>query len=314
MNLVIVMTRKEIEIKEKLIIKNIKVLAKELGKTPTKRDYLKKYGNPQFENVGGFSLMLEKAGYVRNKHNNLTDEDIKRIFKEYIKKNGVPISHKFPKTLPSYDLVCSRFRSYKEFLNLIGYDTLEKSYTKNEIVKLLQNGIDNGDIKSIIDLSKKGYPVPATIYKILGVASWKETLKLINRELNSNYVRSFKYNYTQDELKNMYLELSKKLNKNVRGASKYDIKEYLGITQDVFQRVFNKAFRELKMEWGFQVRGNSIYTREMILEILEKKLKEKGSYLTLREIVADNELPSITTIYRIFNTKSLKKIYLLIEK
>lgn len=308
------MTRKEIEIKEKLIIKNIKVLAKELGKTPTKRDYLKKYGNPQFENVGGFSLMLEKAGYVRNKHNNLTDEDIKRIFKEYIKKNGVPISHKFPKTLPSYDLVCSRFRSYKEFLNLIGYDTLEKSYTKNEIVKLLQNGIDNGDIKSIIDLSKKGYPVPATIYKILGVASWKETLKLINRELNSNYVRSFKYNYTQDELKNMYLELSKKLNKNVRGASKYDIKEYLGITQDVFQRVFNKAFRELKMEWGFQVRGNSIYTREMILEILEKKLKEKGSYLTLREIVADNELPSITTIYRIFNTKSLKNIYLLIEK
>lgn len=308
------MTRKEIVIKEKLIIKNIKVLAKELGKTPTKRDYLRKYGNPQFENVGGFSLMLEKAGFIRNKHNNLSDEDIKRIFKEYIKKNGVPISHKFPKTLPSYDLVCSRFRSYKEFLNLIGYDTLEKSYTKNEIVKLLQNGIDNGDIKSIIDLSKKGYPVPATIYKILGVASWKETLKLINRELNSNYVRSFKYNYTQDELKNMYLELSKKLNKNVRGASKYDIKEYLGITQDVFQRVFNKAFKELKIEWGFQVRGNSIYTREMILEILEKKLKEKGSYLTLREIVADNELPSITTIYRIFNTKSLKNIYLLIEK
>ncbi|MBM6876394.1 hypothetical protein H6A04_12270, partial [Fusobacterium mortiferum] len=97
--------------KERDIIKNIKVLAKELGKTPTKRDYLKKYGNPQFENIGGFSLMLEKVGYVRNKHNNLNDEDIKRIFKEYIKKNGVPISHKFPKTLPSYDLVCSRFKS-----------------------------------------------------------------------------------------------------------------------------------------------------------------------------------------------------------
>ena len=303
------MTRKELEIKEKLIIKNIKVLAKELGKTPTKRDYLKKYGNPQFENIGGFSFMLEKAGFVRNKHNNLSNEDIKRIFKEYIKKNGVPISHKFIKSLPSYDLVCSRFGSYKNFLNLIGYDTLEKSYTKNEIVKLLQNGIDNGDIKSIIDLSKKGYPVPATIYKILGVASWKETLKSINRELNSNYVKSFKYNYTQDELKKMYLELSKKLNKNVRGASKYDIKEYLGITQDVFQRVFNKSFSELKKEWGFQVKGNNIYTREMILEILQKKIEAKGSYLTLREIVADKDLPALTTIYRIFNTKSLKIIY-----
>lgn len=304
----------KIEIKEKLIIKNIKVLAKELGKTPTKRDYLKKYGNPQFENVGGFSLMLEKAGYVRNKHNNLTDEDIKKMFKKYIKENGVPISHKFPKSLPSYDLICKRFGSYKSFLNSIGYDSFEKIYTKDEIVKLLQNGIDNGDIKSIIDLSKKGYPVPATIYKILGVANWKETLKLINRELNSNYVRSFKYNYTQEELRTMYFDLSKKLNKNVRGASKYDVKQHLGITQDVFQRVFNKSFSELKKEWGFQVKGNNIYTRKIILEILEKKLKEKGSYLTLREMMLDEELPALTTIYRIFNTYSIKKIYLLIKK
>lgn len=309
------MTKKETEVKENKIINNIKLLAKELGKTPTKRDYLRKYGNPQFENVGGFSLMLEKAGFIRNKHNNLSDEDIKRIFKEYIKKNGVPISHKFPKTLPSYDLVCSRFRSYKEFLNLIGYDTLEKSYTKNEIVKLLQNGIDNGDIKSIIDLSKKGYPVPATIYKILGVASWKETLKLINRELNSNYVRIFKYNYTQDELKNMYLELSKKLNKNVRGASKYDIKEYLGITQDVFQRMFKKPFIELKKEWGFQARKrDSIYTKEIIIELLKNEIEKKGRELTIREIITNDNLPSITTIYRIFNTTSLKDIYLFIKK
>ncbi len=183
MNLVIVMTRKELEIKEKLIIKNIKILAKELRKTPTKREYLKKYGNPQFEDVGGFSLMLEKAGFVRNKYNNLSNEDIERVFKEYIKENGVPISHKFPKTLPSYDLVCSRFGSYKEFLNLLGYDTLEKSYTKDEVVKLLQKGIDSGVIKSIIDLSKENYPVPATIYKILNTKGWKDTLKLINREL-----------------------------------------------------------------------------------------------------------------------------------
>ena len=299
----------KIEIKEKLIIKNIKVLAKELGKTPTKRDYLKKYGNPQFENIGGFSLMLEKAGYVRNKHNNLTDEDIKKMFKKYIKENGVPISHKFPKSLPSYDLICKRFGSYKSFLNSIGYDSFEKIYTKDEIVKLLQNGIDNGDIRSIIDLSKKGYPVPATIYKILNTKGWKDTLKLINRELNSNYIKSSKYNYTQEELKTMYFELSKKLNKNIRGASKYDVKECLGITSDVFQRVFNKAFRELKIEWGFQTRRNNIYTREMILEILRKKIEAKGRYLTLREIVADKDLPALTTIYRIFNTKSLKIIY-----
>lgn len=47
----------------------------------------------------------------------------------------------------------------------------------------------------------------------------------------------------------------------------------------------------------------------MILEILQKKIEAKGSYLTLREIITDDELPSVTTIYRIFNTKSLKIIY-----
>lgn len=309
------MTKKEIEVKENKIINNIKLLAKELGKTPTRKEYYNKYGNPQFENIGGFSLILEKAGFTRNKHTNLSKKDIKRIFKKYIKENGIPISHKFPKNLPSYDLICDRFGSYKSFLNSIGYDTLEKTYTKNEIIELLQAGIDRGDIKSVIDLAKNSYPVPGTIYKILKVSSWKETLKLIDRELNSNYNRSSKYNYTQKELKTMYLELSKKLNKNIRGASKYDVKEHLGITQDVFQRVFKKSFVELKKEWGFQARKrNSIYTQEMILELLRKKIKEKGRELTIREIISDDELPAMTTIYRIFNTTSLKKIYSLIEK
>ena len=304
----------KIEIKEKLIIKNIKVLAKELGKTPTKRDYLKKYGNPQFENIGGFSLILEKAGFTRNKHNNLSNEDIKNIFIDYIKENGVPISHKFPKNLPSYDLICDRFGSYKKFLKLIGYDTLEKTYTKNEIIELLQTGIDRGDIKSVIDLAKNSYPVPATIYNILGVTGWKETLKLIDRELNSNYNISSKYNYTQEELKTKYFELSKKLSKNIRGASKYDVKEHLGITQDVFQRVFKKSFVELKKEWGFQARKrDSIYTKEIIIELLKNEIEKKGRELTIREIITNDNLPSITTIYRIFNTTSLKDIYSVIN-
>lgn len=309
------MTKKEIETKKKLLIKNIKLLAQELGKTPTKRDYLKKYGNPQFENVGGFSIILEKAGFIRNKYNNLSNDEIKKIFRNYIKENGVPISHKFPKILPSYDLVCNRFGSYKKFLNSIGYDTLEKNYTKDEIVELLQRGIDRGEIKSIIDLSKKGYPVPATIYKILEVTSWKETLKLIDRDLKSRHGISFKYEYTQDKLKTMYFDLSKKLNKNIQGASKYDIKEYLGITQDVFQRVFNKSFAELKREWGFQIKkGSSIYSKEIIVEFLKNEIEKKGRKLTIREIISNDNLPAITTIYRIFNTKSIKKIYSLIEK
>lgn len=299
--------------KENKIINNIKSLAQELGKTPTRREYFKKFGNPQFENVGGFSLMLEKAGFVRNKYNNLSNEDIKNLFRNYIKKNGIPISYKFPKTLPSYDLVCSRFGSYKKFLNLIGYDTL--SYTKDDIIKLLQKGIDSGEIKSIIDLSKKGYPVPATIYKILGTKGWKDTLKLINRELKSNQNSHFKYNYTQEELKEMYFQLSSSLKKDEYGASKGDIKIYLNITSSVYERVFKKTLVELKEEWGFTTKKTHCkYTKDKILLLLQRKIEKKGNYLTIREIINDKELPAITTIYRIFKTKSLKKIYSLIEK
>ena len=81
-----------------------------------------------------------------------------------------------------------------------------------------------------------------------------------------------------------------------------------------FKRVFKKSFIELKKEWGFQARGNNrIYTQEMILELLRKKTKEKGRVLSIREIILDDELPSITTIYRIFNTTSLKDIYSVIN-
>lgn len=300
--------------KIRLITENIKKLAEMLNKVPTKRDYLKHFGNPQFENIGGFSKMLEEAGFIRNRYTNLSDEEIKKFFLDYIKENGIPVSHKFPKILPSYDLVCDRFGSYKEFLNSIGYDTLEKKYTKEEIINILRKGIDTGEIKSIFDLNKKGFPAPSTIYKALGTSSWKETLILINRELNSSYVRKEKYNFSKEELKEMYFDLSKKLNKNIKGASEVDVRKHLGITISVFERAFNKRFLALRKEWGFQVIERNIYTKDNISKILNEKIKDKGRNLTLREIICDKDIPALSTIYRVFHKTSIKKIYIEIKK
>lgn len=302
-------TKERTETKKKEIIENIQLMAKELGRSPFRREYLEKFPNPQFEKFGGFSKMLEEAGLIKNRHINLTNEEIKNLFIEYIKKNGIPISHRFPKTLPSYDTICFRFGSYKKFLNSIGYDTLEKTYTKEEIINILKNGIDEGEIKSIIDLNKSKFPSRLTVYKMLGVKNWKETLTLIERNLESNYKKGSKCNYTKTELKQMYLTLSKKLNKK-RGASKYDVRKFLGINQDVFCRVFRKSFVELRQEWGFQqTNRKKIYSKEELKKILKEKVKEKGRNLTAREIIADKDMPSISTFYRTFNTTSIKKIY-----
>lgn len=296
------------------IIKRLQELTKKLEKTPTRREYLAEYGNPEFKNYGGYNTMLVKAGLKVNMHIKLTDDEIKKRFVEYIEKNGVPISKKIPKELPSYDLICSRFGSYKSFLQSIGYDTLLNYWDRDKIIKTLQKGIDSGDIKSSEDLNKKGYPTLTTIREILKVSTWKQALKIADRELISTHRSHGKYNFTKEELKNKYVELSKKIGKSRRGASRIDIRQELGFSVIVFERAFKKRFSDLKKEWGYDVRKSTAYTQEEIFEILISKINKKGSYLTLREITVDKDLPTLTTFYRVFRTGSMKEVYEKLEK
>lgn len=295
---------------EEKIICRLKELSKKLNKTPTRREYISEYGNPCFEKFGGYNFVLQKAGLIVNRHLQLTNEEIQEIFKKYIKKHGIPKSTEIPKTLPSYDLIKLRFGGYKTFLQSIGYDSLLNYWDREKIIEILQKGIDSGDIKSREDLNKKGYPTMTTIREILKVSTWKETLNIVNRELISNYKYHEKYNFTKEELKEMYDNLSKKLGKIKRGASEKDIRRELGFNIGVFEDTFKKRFTDLKREWGYVPRNSpTFYTADELIEILRKKVEEKGKYLTIREIIVDKDLPTIKTIYRVFNTKSLKEIY-----
>ena len=295
---------------EEKIIYRLKELSRKLNKTPTRKEYIVEYGNPSFEKFGGYNKILEKAGLTVNMYVQLTNEEIQEKFKAYIKKNGIPKSTEIPKNLPSYDLIKLRFGGYKTFLQSIGYDSLLNYWDREKIIKILQEGIDNGEIKSREDLNKKGYPTMSTIKKVLNVSTWRETLVIIDRKLTSNYKFHDRYNFTKEELKEIYDNLSKKLGKIERGASEKDIRKELGFNVGVFESVFKKKFIDLKKEWGYVPRNNpALYTADELIEILRLKREEKGSNLTIREIIVDKDLPYISTIYRIFNTKSLKEIY-----
>ena len=67
---------KETELK---IIARLQTLAKKLGKTPTRREYITEYGNPEFKNYGGYNAMVIKSGLIVNHHVMLTDEEIKNL-------------------------------------------------------------------------------------------------------------------------------------------------------------------------------------------------------------------------------------------
>lgn len=303
---------KETELK---IIARLQTLAKKLGKTPTRREYITEYGNPEFKNYGGYNAMVIKAGLIVNHHVMLTDEEIKNRYIEYIKLHGVPKSNEIPKSLPSYDMICTRFGTYKVFLKSIGYDSYRKEYTKEELIKFLQDGIDNGTIKSMFDLNNPAYPTHSCFYESFGVRTWKEVLSIAGRKLESTFVPHENYSFTQEELKEKYIELSEKLGKVKTGASNNDIRKHLGFTESVFFIAFKKRLTELRREWGYTPRdAKKVYTEEMILNILKSKIKEYGRELTLREIASCKELPALATIYRVFKTTSINKVYEEVEK
>ncbi len=143
--------------KEKLIINNIQNLAKKLNKAPRKKDYVKEYKSEVFEKFGGYSRLLEKAGFIPFKRINMTKEEIIKMFIEYYKEHHtVPSSMHIPKELPSYDIIFNKFGSYNEFLKELNSDreilNNFATYSKEELIKFLQEKVDKGIIKQSKDL------------------------------------------------------------------------------------------------------------------------------------------------------------------
>lgn len=301
--------------KENIIISKIKKLSQELNKTPTRKEYIEKYGNPSFRNYGGYNNMLKKAGFIPNRDLNFTKKDIKNKYKEYIKKTGkIPVITGIPKELPKYDLIKKFFKSYSDFIIELGYEPNIKkwsTFNRNEMILFLQEKIDSGILRKSNDLKiNKHLPYIDSICKILDCKNWKEVLKIINRDLP--YAKStnrIEVKETNQELLEKFIKLSKKLNKLKYGATAEDIKLHLGYSSAVYTVRFG-SMTELKKIAGFTSRKtNPAYNVEEVSKILKNKIKSAGRELKIREIDADEELPSSQTLLRLFKTTSIKNIY-----
>ncbi len=71
---------------------------------------------------------------------------------------------------------------YTSFFFNIFFGGIMKKYTKEQIIKYLQNKIDNKEITSTLFFAKKENISLETVFKRLGVNSWKEVLILIDRK------------------------------------------------------------------------------------------------------------------------------------
>ncbi len=120
------------------------------------------------------------------------------------------------------------------------------------------------------------------------------------------------------ELASKYADFSYQIGKNIYGASKNEIdrafreKKFPCSSGSLVNRF--SGFNNLKYICGFKRwKRDVIYSREDLILLLKKKIKEYNRELTIKEINNDRELPGMKTFFSKFNTCSINEIYKIIK-
>lgn len=248
-----------------------------------------------------------------NKHQ--TKENIEKEINDFIDKNG-----RFPKTRELWKIADHKTieKLYGDMKNLYKFfasylnKKKELSYTKDRLIKYLQEKIDSKEITSTLFFAKKENISLETVLKKLGVKSWKEVLILIDRE---NLIKeNTEILKEKEKIIEFYKELSVKLCKK-NGASVEDIKEHSNYNSNIIISLFGGMFG-LRLAAGYPY----IYKKNEI-DYIELQKDFKNLYKEIGEvsenklikILKDREMPSVTTIKRAFKVASLKDLYILLS-
>lgn len=246
----------------------------------------------------------------------LSKEEIEKEINTFIAKNK-----RFPKTrelwkIADYTTIKKIYGNmeslYKLFTGCLNKKE-ELSYTKDRLIKYLQEKIDNKEITSTLFFAKKENISLNVVFKKLGVKSWKDVLILIDRE--SAIKENTENLKEKDKIIKFYKELSIKLCKN-NGASLQDIKENSNYNSFTITSLFGGMF-SLRKASGFP----DVYKKNKIdYNKLKKDFKKlykeigKTSEIKLIKILKGNEMPSVNTIKRAFKVASLKDLYDLLDQ
>lgn len=258
-------------------------------------------------------IIDRKDSIKARKHQN--KEYIEKEINNFIIKNG-----RFPKTRELWKIADHKTieKLYGDIENLYKLFTSylnkkeELSYTKDKLIKYLQEKIDSKEITSTLFFAKKENISLETVLKKLEVKSWKEVLILIDRE---NLIKENTENLKEKEkIIKFYKELSIKLCKK-NGASVEDIKEHSNYNTFTIAAIFGGMFGlRLASGYPYIYKKNKIDYIELQKEF-KKLYKEIGevSENKLIKILKVKDMPSINTVKRAFKVASLKDLYILLS-
>lgn len=259
--------------------------------------------------------VLEELGYVPDKYFHLTDDDIYKILKSEIERIGSTKKEDYNKyklsTSPSYTYIQKRLnKKWNEIIITLGCKINQDIRTKDEWLEALRElSIKLGRTPSMADLNNNGIDSSVFYYNF---GTYNNALKLLG--LIPNLEQAI-VTHTNEELINMYKELSEKLGKP---ATLKDINNYLPYSCDVFTIRFG-GINELRELAGYNsVDSYKKYTKKGIERILVNAYKKYGRRLTNSELQDlsknNNNFPSISTICRYFASTKMTTVWKEIEK
>lgn len=307
----------EKNLKKEIISNKIKKLTKELERIPTLKEYEEKYGKVKGMGEKNFSKLLNLINPALIEKS-LSKKQIEDIYIKYIKEKGIPFVYQLPKELPQAKVIRKYFKTFNAMLAEIGYDEQAVAFykmSKEEMIDFLQKKVDRYILREPKDFRlNRSLPFWETVKFVLGCKGFKEMADIIDRQellYRRRYLR-----YTRRDLTNLYKKLAVKLNKEDVGLTFRDFEIYHHINCYNITLLFG-GINQLRTAAGYKpINEDSkvLFEKDDIAKALRRKSKILGRNLMMKEIIEDSELPSITSIYKIFGVEKIDDLHKVIRK
>ena len=268
---------------------------------------------------GSWQKTLEELGYTEIKeYVEYNKEKIFSILKEKVKSGELKrrLDLDRIKGIPSATYITNIWK-WSELVELLKIEDTFINYTDEMLIEKYNQMKKMKEYKnkkiSANEYSRVTGVDPGTISGHFG--SWNDFCIIVNNDgWNSTEIT-----YTNEELLELYLKVSQKLEKEETGATARDLEDELGFSAGVFSIRFgglNNLRKKLNMKERNE--GTPRYTKEEIRKQLLKKYEEYERRLTPRELkeihkksTKENNwvFPGYTTILKYFQTTKMSEVW-----
>ncbi|MFQ6009650.1 MAG: homing endonuclease associated repeat-containing protein [Candidatus Aenigmatarchaeota archaeon] len=279
------------EYSEQELIELLQNKAKELGKTPSKREIDRDKSMPRsstyMRKFGSWNNALEEACLEIH---NYTQEKLIEVLQHKADDLGrAPTAREIEtdKNMPGVNTYCKHFGSWNSALKAAGLESKYREYSNEELIKALkEKAKELGRPPTTMEMNKdKSIPSAHTYNQRFG--SFNKALKEAGLDINCE-----RKDYTDEELLELLKDKAEELGRTptIEEVIKDDSMPYPGVYYKRFGS-WKNAVKEAGLEPYMRVYKKK-YTDQELLDFLRKKAEELGRTPLKGELNTDKSIPN----------------------